>query len=235
MPLVPSLHASVFTSYALCSLQDAAGRSASRTFTVTIAPPLPSIGGSLPDARYQFTYSASLTIVGGVAPFSVSADDNTLPTGVTVSLSSPTSRLVSVAGTPGAFGDFNIAITVTDARSLTGSGVFALTVAPPAPPPSLTGDLPGGTVGDTYSASLAIADGDDPFTVGVNSGQLPNGLTLAVASRQVTLSGTPESVGDFSFTLVVQVISNPHSSCLPAFVLFQYRAAFRVDSRFSRY
>ncbi|MDR1741150.1 MAG: putative Ig domain-containing protein [Synergistaceae bacterium] len=65
------------------------------------------------------------------------------------------------------------------------------------PPAILTTSLPGGTVGEPYSAPLS-ADGTSPMAWSVSSGSLPPGLGL---NSDGLISGTPTEAGTFSFTV----------------------------------
>lgn len=56
--------------------------------------------------------------------------------------------------------------------------------------------LPGGKVGEAYSRTLA-ATGTAPITWSIESGSLPDGLTLSGN----TISGTPADAGTFTFTV----------------------------------
>ena len=62
----------------------------------------------------------------------------------------------------------------------------------------VTTSLPGGTVGQTYSASLSASGGSAPYSWSVSAGNLPPGISLASSG---TLSGTPTSSGTFNFTV----------------------------------
>ena len=68
--------------------------------------------------------------------------------------------------------------------------------AAPIAPSIITDSLPGGTVGTVYSQTLA-ADGDRPITWTIDSGTLPDGLSLSGE----TISGTPATAGNFDFTV----------------------------------
>jgi hypothetical protein len=70
----------------------------------------------------------------------------------------------------------------------------------PAAPSVTTSTLPGGTVGTSYSASLAASGGTAPYTWSLSSGTLPNGLTLSSGGA---LGGTPTAAGTSSFTVRV--------------------------------
>ena len=66
----------------------------------------------------------------------------------------------------------------------------------PTKPAITTIALPDGKVGDAYSQTLA-ATGTNPITWGIETGTLPDGLTLVGD----TIKGTPSKAGDFKFTV----------------------------------
>ena len=66
----------------------------------------------------------------------------------------------------------------------------------PTKPAITTVTLPDGKVGDAYSQTLA-ATGTNPITWGIETGALPDGLTLVGD----TIKGTPSKAGDFKFTV----------------------------------
>jgi hypothetical protein len=63
-------------------------------------------------------------------------------------------------------------------------------------PAITTASLPGGTAGTAYSQTLT-ATGDTPVTWSIDTGALPNGLTLSNS----TISGTPTTAGTSEFTV----------------------------------
>ncbi len=71
---------------------------------------------------------------------------------------------------------------------------------PPAALVVSTASLTGGTVGSSYSQTLAVTGGVSPYSWAVTGGALPNGLTLATGG---VISGTPTVAGTFSFTVTV--------------------------------
>jgi|SRR6185312_3185239 len=75
----------------------------------------------------------------------------------------------------------------------------ATNVAPPVWP-SFT--FASGIVGAAYSQSFDLSPAAPPTTYSVVSGALPGGLTLSNVSDDIgSLTGTPTTVGSFSFTL----------------------------------
>ena len=76
--------------------------------------------------------------------------------------------------------------------------------APPPPPPVptiTTTSLPDGTVGVAYSATLQATNGTPPYTWSLDSGSLPDGLTLNASTGAIT--GTPTAAGTSPFTAKV--------------------------------
>ena len=66
----------------------------------------------------------------------------------------------------------------------------------PTKPAITTAALPDGKVGDAYSQTLA-ATGTNPIAWSIETGNLPDGLTLVGD----TIKGTPSKAGDFKFTV----------------------------------
>jgi hypothetical protein len=66
---------------------------------------------------------------------------------------------------------------------------------------TISTSLPAGTVGTSYSATVAVAGGAAPYTFTLASGELPKGLNLGDSSG--TISGMPSASGNSSFTISV--------------------------------
>jgi len=64
-----------------------------------------------------------------------------------------------------------------------------------------TDSLPGGRTGTAYSATLEASGGTPPYTWAITSGSLPDGLSLDSGTGEI--SGTPTTIGTFSFTVTV--------------------------------
>jgi len=62
-----------------------------------------------------------------------------------------------------------------------------------------TTSLPGGEVGDEYSATLTTVNGTSPYTWSITAGSLPPGLSLGTTTG--TITGTPTQAGAYSFTV----------------------------------
>jgi hypothetical protein len=151
---------------------------------------------TLPSATVGVVYSQTLSASGGgsSATYTYAVTSGSLPAGLLLSASGV------ISGTPTAAGPFSFTVTATESgnSSLTGSQVYALTVA--APTITLTPTtLPAGEVGVLYASQTITASGGiSPYTYSISSGALPAGLTLSTTGA---LSGTPTASGTFTFTV----------------------------------
>jgi Putative Ig domain len=66
---------------------------------------------------------------------------------------------------------------------------------------NLYGNLPAGTVSESYNAVLAVGGGKFPYHFSVKIGALPPGISLDPTTG--SFSGTPTSAGTFSFEVIV--------------------------------
>ncbi len=155
--------------------------------TITTSSPLPNGTVGVP-------YSTTLSATGGTPSYTWTVADGALPTGLSLSTGG------TISGTPsGAAGTFTFTVRVTDSASASTTKAFSisvftgLTVITNSP-------LPGGTVGVSYSATLAAGGGTPSYTWTLSAGALPSGLNLSTSG---TISGTPSATGTFSFTVRV--------------------------------
>src|SRR5271165_2442545 len=79
------------------------------------------------------------------------------------------------------------------------NGAAPLNITTPNP-------LPVGAIGDAYREGLAATGGQQPYTWTIDSGALPPGLSL---TPDGVISGTPTTVGNYSFTLRVTDSQSP--------------------------
>jgi len=172
------------------SVTTAAG-SASLTNAFTyIAPPVAGpVSASV--GHNSSANPVTLSLSGGVASsvaISTSASHGTVTASGTSVTYTPT---VGFAGTD--------SFTYTATNSAGTSAPATVTVTVGSPTISIApASLPAGTAGIAYSTtSLAASGGNAPYAFSLASGALPSGLTLA---SNGTLSGTPTSSGNFSFT-----------------------------------
>jgi putative Ig domain-containing protein len=146
-----------------------------------------------PGACVGTAYSFTLDPYGGVPPYSFTLTAGAPPDGI--AFDSIHGILFGSATNPGTF---SVTIQVTDSAGNTQTKTFAMravqiTTASP---------LPAGFTGVAYNQALAQSGGTAPVSWQITGGALPPGLTLNEASGAI--SGTPLSVGLFSFTVTLQ-------------------------------
>lgn len=152
-----------------------------------------SVGtADLPDATVGVAYSRTLAALGGNPDFTWLIDSGALPPGLSLS------QTGSISGTPSTAGSFNFVARVTDSNANSASRAMTLVVRSAAPLTITSSQLPRGSVGGTYSQSVGASGGQTPYTWVVQSGSLPDGLTL---NQTGVISGTPERPGTTSFLL----------------------------------
>ncbi len=139
-------------------------------------------------------YTKTFTTANGTGPFTFSVAQGSLPPGLALA----TDGLLS--GIPEQVGTFSFTLQVLDASQDGGSKTFTLVIAADAPRIVTETDLPAGTTGVSYLATLAAAGGTAPYTWTVSSGALPAGLALSSTGR---LSGYPATAGPGTFTLKI--------------------------------
>ncbi|WP_321472203.1 Ig domain-containing protein [uncultured Paludibaculum sp.] len=183
------------TSQFAIRVTDAAQASSTRSFSLVVAQGLaitslsPLTGGTV-----GLPYVVNLTASGGSPSYSWTLESGSLPPGLSLSPSG------ALSGTPFAGGTFTFTVRATDTASATATQVFAISIS------SLltittNSTLPGGAVGSSYTAPLAVVGGAAPHTWTIISGQLPAGLSLSSAGL---ISGTPTASGLSNFTVKVQ-------------------------------
>jgi hypothetical protein len=173
--------------------RDANGRTASRSVSLTVHA-LPSITTTaLPDGDTGRAYSTRLSASGGRGALTWSQASGSLPTGLTLAPDG------TVSGTPASPGTSAFTARVTDEGGRTDSRTLTLTVY--APPTVTTASLFDGYVGEPYSANLTATGGQQPYAWSLESGPLPQGLSLTPSSG--ALSGTPGAAATASLTVRV--------------------------------
>jgi hypothetical protein len=176
----------------------------SAALTVKIEPPPVITTTSLPTATLNASYTAPVTATGGVPPLSWTIASGTLPAGL--SLGSSSTDTVNITGKATTAGQSVITITVTDSTGASStSGPLTIVVSNLAF--TTTSPLPSGTVNMPYvGVQFAATGGTSPYTFSLASGStLPPGLTLTNGD----LTGTPTTVGTYTFGITVTDSSTP--------------------------
>lgn len=166
-------------------------------FALNVSPPTLTLSPSnLPNGIAGVAYSQSLTINGGVAPYTFT-QSGTLPTGISFNAMTGT-----FSGTPTQSGSFPISVNATDSTSgIAATVTQAYTLVIAAPTISIgPATLPNGVVSVPYNQQLTAVGGIAPYTFAVTAGALPAGLSL---SSNGLLSGTPIATTTATFTITV--------------------------------
>ena len=172
---------------------DASGETASKAITLVIAA-APALSFTPAAGEVNVAYSQQPVRTGGTAPFAWAVTAGSLPAGLSINASTGL-----VSGSPTAAGSFSVTITVTDSFNQVATTTATIVIAAL---PTLTFPAPAaGQVGVAYSTSFTAAGGTAPLTWSIPAGALPAGLTLAAGTG--VLSGTPTTVGTYSFTVAV--------------------------------
>jgi hypothetical protein len=181
-------------------------KTASLTVTVTAAPSITT--SSLPADTEGTAYSQTLTASGGAGTLTFSLISGSLPAGLTLSSAG------AITGIPtGPNNTSNFTVQVTDSSGggpQSSTQALSITINEPAAPTITTSSLPAGVEGNSYSQSVQVSGGLNPFTFTISAGALPAGLNISSAG---VISGIPSGpFGTANFTVKVADASNPTQS-----------------------
>ena len=186
----------------LVTVTDSVGATGSKSFDITINPPLAITTTSpiAPWTRDQGGYSATMAATGGTGAktWSNPAGGTGLPAGLTLNAAGV------LSGTPGATGTFTFNVQVTDTVLATAPApvLLSLTINPPLAI-TTTSPVPPWTNGQAgYSQTLTATGGTGARTWTNPAGGtgLPAGMSVSSAG---VLSGTPGATGTFTFNVQV--------------------------------
>ncbi|HLY20309.1 MAG TPA: putative Ig domain-containing protein, partial [Bryobacteraceae bacterium] len=164
-----------------------------KQFVITIGNGLTiTTAQTLPNATVGVSYTQPLAATGGAPPYGWALTTGSAPLPAPLTLNANG----TITGTPTAPSVTTFSVTVTDSASTTASQQFTLTVV--SPPLITTNSLPDGTVGVSYSQTLAATAGTSPYSWALSGGSLPTGLTLSSAGA---ISGKPSVPGMASFSV----------------------------------
>jgi len=159
------------------------------------------LSSSLPDAVAGGHYSGQIMLFGGVAPYSITVTNGSLPAGVSID------NTGLITGAPSAAGNFTFTVQAKDSAAQPSISTEVLGIHIGNPLVITTTTLPAVTISVPYSTSLIATGGFGTQTWSLASGSLPTGLSLSTGGA---ISGTTPAIGG-TFTFTVQVTD---SSCL---------------------
>jgi len=193
------------------------------TITVVLAPtfsePCAATAATCPlqGGSNGVPYSQTLTITGGVAPYTWTVISGSLPSCLTLNglANGLTDTIVGTpCGTTLKTSTFTVQVkdngNAQSSSQTTITQTYSITVQPPPPLSITTSSLPQGFTNTTYTASLGAKGGVLPLTWSVVGGgnTVAPGLTLNPTTGQIT--GVPTTVGTFSFSVTVKDSSLPN-------------------------
>ncbi|MBA8879178.1 uncharacterized protein YhjY with autotransporter beta-barrel domain/carbon monoxide dehydrogenase subunit G [Phyllobacterium myrsinacearum] len=153
--------------------------------TIVVAP------ATLPNGTAGTSYAATLSVSGGVGPYTFGLTSGSLPSGVSFNAAG------EFSGTPTVSGTFSTTITATDANGQTGTRAYTWVID--APTIVVTpATLSNGTAGTPYTANLSASGGAGPYSFSLSAGGLPSGISFNSAGQ---FTGTPTASGSFSTTV----------------------------------
>jgi len=110
---------------------DANGCQVSQAYTILInaaCPPITVSPATLPNPTVGIPYSQTISASGGTAPYIFTVTAGSLPPGLALTSSGPSTALLS--GTPTTTGNFSFTITATDANGCPGAQAYTMVAAP---------------------------------------------------------------------------------------------------------
>ena len=177
-------------------------KTASITITIPAKPTITTTATQL-GSQVGATYSATLTVTGGIAPYTWSVDPTTpLPACLTLNTST---GVISGTVSASCAGNYNVTFTVTDSGSPNKlSATEQLTIVITAAPPITFATAPAatGTYNVAYASAVSATGGAGTLTYGISAGALPPDLSLNAATGAI--AGTPSKaadVGTFNYTV----------------------------------
>lgn len=180
-------------------VQDITGAFAEQDFALHVNAPITfETTSPLPETTVGATYSQTIVATGGTGALSYALAPTSLPLPGGLALSSGG----VLSGSPTTAATSTFTVRATDVNGAFTDQAYELTVNP-APTFTTTSPLPSGTVGATYSETIAATGGTGMLSFSLASGSsLPAGLTFASSGL---LFGVPDvgTDGTHSFTIDV--------------------------------
>ncbi|MES1261101.1 MAG: putative Ig domain-containing protein, partial [Acidobacteriota bacterium] len=184
----------VSTNVSVTVTDGSSGSSVSKTLplTISVPPPLRVSSSTLPPATMGQTYSQILSgASGGAPPYTWSLASGSLPDGMSLRAGGTISGLATRPGT------YTFGVRATDVTGASAAAPATLTIAP-VPLTLVVPTLPAGMATVEFpSQTISAQGGVPPYTFSV-TGTPPAGLRV---DSNGTISGTPGTPGNYSFTV----------------------------------
>jgi hypothetical protein len=189
-------------------VSDSAGNTTTSQLSITVTQALAIATTSLPAGSVGVPYNATITAANGTPPYTFSIISSLIPPGLSMNAGGVISGTPTTASTYGFPPISVLAVQVQDSSNPAkkATAYLSITISQPVPLSITTFGLPGGSVGNSYNASVTATGGTAPYTFTTISGSLPTGLSL---TKGGLISGKPSTVGTSSFTVQVKDSSSP--------------------------
>ncbi|WP_343315725.1 putative Ig domain-containing protein [Brucella sp. BE17] len=204
--------------------------SATYTLTVNAAPSFifTPAAGSLPAANVGETYSRSVTVTNGTAPYTYSAAR--LPSGLSIEPKSG-----AITGTPTTAGNYTVVVNATDSASPANTGSATYTLKVNAAPSFIftpaAGSLPAAMAGEDYSQQISAKGGTGALVYSLASGSLPPGMILNISTGALNGPLAADAAAkEYSFT--IEVRDNNGATARAAYTLPVKERAVSVTDKF---
>ena len=170
---------------------------------------------TLSGKQYKAITPGTYVVTGGVAPYKWSTTP-VLPAAMTINA---TSGVIS-GNLTAAPGNYTVAVSVIDKGNQTATQNCKITIQPADLLAWVTAKtLPAGKAATAYSTNLTVTGGKSPYSFVTKNGSapLPAGLTLNETTGRI--SGSPTTVGNFSFTITAKDSASPVKTIEQTFTL----------------
>jgi hypothetical protein len=172
----------------------------SRTYSLTVnqKPTTPlsfTTAAILPNATFGAAFNLPLQVSGGRAPYSYFTPIVSLPSGISLNISTGQLLGDTVSASVGTY-SFTVTVSDSSVPQQTSQRTFTLSVLPGV---QVQAVLHNGARGQAYSDQILAFGGTSPYTFAVTSGSLPPGLVLTPGTG--VISGIPTNAGTFNFKI----------------------------------
>ena len=164
--------------------------------------PLAFVTTTLPDGVVNNSYSATIAVIGGTAPYTFKVSAGSLPSGLQLVAST---GILSGALVQAGTSNFSIQVTDSSSPAQTATQAFTYTVdATALPLVFVNKSLSSASLNQAYATTINANGGIAPYTFSLSAGTLPPGMQFFTpTSTQAAIAGTPTQAGTFTFTIKV--------------------------------